>query len=147
MLDFNSGICTLFEIFIFCPKNQLWFSEKVVNFLGWKTRENVVVLDFWAVDNFDFTRKIVKKKFGWKTRENVGVLSKLNFGQKFETLSFSEEEYFEEYQEAKNWTLDFGKSSMSLVYCGFQQVQQIINCLKSRPAFNIEIVNPIKLYP
>ena len=28
---------------------------------GWKTRENVVVLDFLAVDNFDFTRKIVKK--------------------------------------------------------------------------------------
>ena len=91
--------------------------------------------------------KLSNKKFGWKTRENVGVLSKLNFGQKFETLSFSEEEYFEEYQEAKNWTLDFGKSSMSLVYCGFQQVQQIINCLKSCPAFNIEIVNPIKLYP
>ena len=29
-----------------------------------KTRENVVVLDFLAVDNFDFTRKIVKKKLG-----------------------------------------------------------------------------------
>ena len=44
---------TLFEIFIFCPKIQLWFPEK--------TRQNVVVLDFLAVDNFDFTRKIVKK--------------------------------------------------------------------------------------
>jgi len=31
-------------------------------------------LDFLAVDNFDFMRKIVKKKFGWKTRENVGNL-------------------------------------------------------------------------
>ena len=39
-----------------------------------KTRENAVVLDILAVDNFDFTRKIVKKKFGWKTRENVGDL-------------------------------------------------------------------------
>ena len=29
-----------------------------------KTRENVVVLDFLAVDNFDFTRKIVKKNLG-----------------------------------------------------------------------------------
>ena len=29
-------------------------------------------LDFFAVDNFDFTRNIVKKKkFGIKTRENV----------------------------------------------------------------------------
>jgi len=36
-------------------------------------------LDFLAVDNFDFTRKIVKKKIGVKTRENVGILSKLNF--------------------------------------------------------------------
>ena len=45
----------------FLSKIQLWFSEKIVDFLGWKTRENVVVLDFLAVDNFDFTRKIVKK--------------------------------------------------------------------------------------
>ena len=47
-------------------------------FFGWKTCENVVVLDFLAVDNFDFTRKIVKK-IGCKTRENVGVLSKFEF--------------------------------------------------------------------
>ena len=48
----------MFEIFIFCPKIQLWFPEK--------TRENVVVLDFLAVDNFDFTRKIDKKFLGEK---------------------------------------------------------------------------------
>ena len=36
-----------------------------------KTRENAAVLDFLDVDNFDFTRTIVKKKFGWKSRENV----------------------------------------------------------------------------
>ena len=79
-LNFGAKI-TLFEIFIFCPINQSWFYEKIVDFSGWKTRENVVVLDFLAVDNFDFTRKIVKKI--WiKTRENVGVLSKLNFWTK-----------------------------------------------------------------
>ena len=33
-----------------------------------------MVLDFSAVDNFDFTRKIVKKKLGRKNRENVVVL-------------------------------------------------------------------------
>ena len=33
------------------------------SFFGWKTRENVVVLDFLAVDNFHFTRKIVKIEF------------------------------------------------------------------------------------
>ena len=56
---------TLFEILNFCPKIQLWFSEKIFDFFV----ENVVVLGFSAVDNFDFTRKIVKKnwlKNSWK---------------------------------------------------------------------------------
>ena len=60
---------TLFEIFIFCPNIQLWFAEKMVIFSGWNTRENVVVMYFLAVDNFDFTRKNVKKIWGensWK---------------------------------------------------------------------------------
>ena len=48
----------------FCPKIQLWFPEKMVDFLGWNTRENVVFLDFLAVDNFDFTKKLSKKKLG-----------------------------------------------------------------------------------
>ena len=55
---------TLFEIFIFCPKIQLWYPDKIVDFLGLKTREIILVLDFLAVDNFDFTRKIVKKILG-----------------------------------------------------------------------------------
>ena len=41
-----------------------------------------MVLDFLAVDNFDLTRKIVKKNLGDKTCENVGVYSKLNFWAK-----------------------------------------------------------------
>ena len=41
-----------------------------------------MVLDFLAVDNFDFTRKIVKKNFGWKTCENVGGCRNWIFGQK-----------------------------------------------------------------
>ena len=57
---------TLFKIFIFCPKIQLRLPEKIVDFSWWKTRENVVVLDFLAVDNFDFTRQIVKKIWGEK---------------------------------------------------------------------------------
>ena len=56
---------TLFEISIFCPKIQLWFPETILDFFGWKTRENVVVLDFLAVDNFDFTRKIVETIWGF----------------------------------------------------------------------------------
>ena len=64
---------TLFEMFNFCTKIQLLFLEQIVDFFGWKTHENVVVLDFLAVDNFDFTRKIVDFYFGWKTHENVVV--------------------------------------------------------------------------
>ena len=66
----------------FLSNNSTLISRKNFRFFGWKTRETVVVLGFLAVDNFDFTRKIVKKKFGWKTRQNVGVLSKLNFWTK-----------------------------------------------------------------
>ena len=56
----NIYFYALFEIFIFCPKILLWFPEKIVDFSRWKTREIFVVLDFLAVDNFDFARKIVK---------------------------------------------------------------------------------------
>ena len=73
---------TLFEIFIFRPKIQLWFPEKIVNFSGWKTRENVAVLDFLAVDNFDFTRKIVKKILGEKLVKMLGFCQNWIFGQK-----------------------------------------------------------------
>ena len=38
-----------------------------------------MVLDFLVVDNFDFTRKIVKKNLGEKLVKMLGVLSKLNF--------------------------------------------------------------------
>ena len=59
----------------FVQKFNFDFPRHLSIFLG----ENVVVLDFLAVDSFDFTRKIVKKKIGGKTRENVGV-----FGQIFD---------------------------------------------------------------
>ena len=43
-----------------------------------------MVLNFLAVENFDFTRKIVKKKIGWKIRENVVVFDNWIFGQKID---------------------------------------------------------------
>ena len=52
----NSWICCDFGLFS-CW--QLWFHEKNCRFFWWKIRENVLVLDYLAVDNFDFTRKIV----------------------------------------------------------------------------------------
>ena len=71
--------------------------------MGWKTRENVVVWDFLAIDNFDFPRKIVNFYFGWKTREIVVVLGflavdnfvftrkivKKNLGEKLVKIEFS----------------------------------------------------------
>ena len=75
---------TLFEIFIFCPKIQHLLPEKIVDFLGWKNCENVVVLDFLAVDNFDFTRKIVKKIWGEKLVKMSGFCQNWIFGQKFD---------------------------------------------------------------
>ena len=41
------------------------------------------VLDFLAVDNFDFTRKIVKKILGEKLVKILGFCQNLIFGQKF----------------------------------------------------------------
>ena len=38
-----------------------------------KTRENAAVLDFLAVDNFDFTRKIVKKILGEELVKMLGI--------------------------------------------------------------------------
>ena len=52
----------------------------------------------------------------------------------FETLfSFSEEKYLEEYQEAKNWSVNFGKNSMPLVRCGFQKVRKFISWYRTKP--------------
>ena len=65
---------------IFVQKFNFNFLRKLSIFWGDKTRENVVVLDFLAVDNSDFTRKIVKKNWGEKLVKMV--LSKLNFWTK-----------------------------------------------------------------
>ena len=55
--------------------------------MGGKTREYVVVSDFLAVDNFDFTRKIVKTILGEKLVKMLGVLVKIEFLDK--NLDFS----------------------------------------------------------
>ena len=66
----------------FLSKNSTLNSQKNCRyFLGWKTRENVVV-GLFSCWQLWFYEKNCKKKFGWKTRENVRVLSKLNFWTK-----------------------------------------------------------------
>ena len=68
----------------FLSKNSTLISrENCRYFFGWKTREDVVVLDFLAVDNFDFPRKIVKK-FGEKLVKMLGFCQNWIFGQKFD---------------------------------------------------------------
>ena len=69
----------------FLSKNStLISSENCWSFWGEKTRENVVILDCLAVDNFDFTRKIVKKNLGEKLVKMLGVCQNWIFGEKFD---------------------------------------------------------------
>ena len=75
-------IYTLFEIFIFCPKIQLWFPEKVVDFFSAKNSWKCCGFGLFSCWQLWFHEKNCQKKIGWKTRENVGVLSKLNFWTK-----------------------------------------------------------------
>ena len=46
----------------FLSKNSTLISRENCRFFGWKTRENVVVLDILAVDNFDFEIKKCQRK-------------------------------------------------------------------------------------
>ena len=43
-----------------------------------------MILDFLAIDNFDFTRKIVQKDLGEKLMKMLGVCQNWIFGQKFD---------------------------------------------------------------
>ena len=53
--------------FAHCSKSSFYVQKFNFDiFFGWKTRENVAVLDILAVDTFDFTRTTAKKNFGEK---------------------------------------------------------------------------------
>ena len=69
----------------FLNKNSILISQEDCRFFfGWKTRENVLVSDFLAVDNCDFTRKIVKNILGEKLVKMLGFCQNWIFGQKFD---------------------------------------------------------------
>ena len=57
----------------FFPKFIFDFPRKIIELFWVKIRENAAVLDFLAVDNFDFTRKIVKKNLGEKLVKMLGI--------------------------------------------------------------------------
>ena len=54
-----------------------------------------MVLDFLAVDNFDFTRKIVKKNLGEKIVKMLGFCQNKIFGQKFDFSNGVDQCHFE----------------------------------------------------
>ena len=73
-LLFTTYIHTLFEIFIFCPKIQLWFPEKNCPIILSENRKNDAVLDIFSCWQLWFHEKNCQKNFRWKTPENVGDL-------------------------------------------------------------------------
>ena len=76
------SLSTLFEIFIFCPKIQLWFPEKNCRFSWGENSWKCCGFGLFSCWQLWFHEKIWQKNFGWKIRENAGLLSKLNFWTK-----------------------------------------------------------------
>ena len=58
LLLFWHVFCTLFEIFINVQKFNFDYPREIVELFWMKTREKTAILDFLAVDNFDFPRKL-----------------------------------------------------------------------------------------
>ena len=73
----------LFEIFIFCPKIQLWFSERIVDFFGVKNSWKCCGFGLFSCWQLWFHEKNCQKNLGWKTREMLGFCQNWIFGQKF----------------------------------------------------------------
>ena len=91
----------------FLSKKSTLISRENCQFFGGEKLVNVV-LDFLAVDNFDFTRKIL---IWWKTRENVGVWSKLN--------SWTKMILWHTVQLLESWKGDFKPLWMMMMWnCG-----------------------------
>ena len=68
----QTSINTLFEIFMFCPKIQLWFPEKIVDFFGVKNSWKCCGFGLFSCWQLWFHEKNCQKNF-W-----VKNLSKLN---------------------------------------------------------------------
>ena len=75
---------TLFKIFIFCPKVQIWFSEKILEFFWCEKSRKCCGFGLFSCWQLWFHEKNCQKKIGWKTRENMVVCQNWIFGQKFD---------------------------------------------------------------
>ena len=71
-VHFISHYCS--KSLFFVQKFNFHFPGKIVELFWVKTREKAAVLDFLAVDNFDFTRKNKKKNLGQKVVKMLGDL-------------------------------------------------------------------------
>ena len=75
---------TLFEIFIFCSKIQLWFLEKIVDFLGLKNSWKCCGFGHFSCWQLWFHEKNCKKKLGEKLVKMLGFCQNWIFGHKFD---------------------------------------------------------------
>ena len=75
---------TLFEIFIFVPKIQLWFPEKIVEFLGVENSWNCCGFGLFICWQLWFHKKIVKKYLGDKLVKMLGFCQNWISGQKID---------------------------------------------------------------
>ena len=73
---------TMFEIFIFCPKIQLWFPEKKCRIVLGENSWKCCGLGLFTCWQLWFHEKNCQKNLGWKTRENVGDCWQLWFPEK-----------------------------------------------------------------
>ena len=78
-MDYLTSFSHCSKSSFFCPKNQLWFPEKIVNFFWLKNSWKCCGFGLFSCWQLWFHEKNCQKKFGRKTRENVADLeSKIN---------------------------------------------------------------------
>ena len=70
---------TLFEIFIFCPKIQLWFPEKMVNFFGVKNSQKCCSFGLFSCWQLWFHEKDCQKNLVEKLVKMLGFCLKIEF--------------------------------------------------------------------
>ena len=78
MVNYN----TLFEIFIFCPKIQLWFHEKIVDFFGAKNSWKCCGFGLFSCWQLWFHEKNCRKKIWMKNSWKCWGFVKIVFLEK-----------------------------------------------------------------
>ena len=66
-------LSTLFEIFNFCPKIQLWFTDKIIHFWGVKNSWKYCGFGLFRCWQLWFHEKYYQKIFWWKLVKMLGL--------------------------------------------------------------------------